>query len=289
MPPRRLLGSAFQSLVDLPAAQSAGIMLAALVAIVLVFFAAYAGPLRSSFSKGGREADADAACLLWYSVGLTTTLADAPCSPTDGAALLVANLHAIIVQLALVYVTGVVFTRMSKPGLTMTLADKILFNDDDEHLGRVLKTRLFFNGIGDQLIDVSFELMFVRKLTPTFMKSDNLALTRCSAPLLKIGTQITHRITQEGDGSPLYGETMASLEERNAKFVLTVLGTELSTMQTVFFSQSYAVRDGTVVDGERFTYRNMGEMQEGVGRVFNFANASVVEPRGTAGKALEFD
>ena len=78
------------------------------------------------------------------------------------------------------------------------------------------------------------------------MKTSLLSLTRSEASLLRIGTEITHPITSSDnesgayqvgeEDSPLVGETIESLEEKGARFTLTVIGTEESTMQTCFFS-----------------------------------------------------
>jgi hypothetical protein len=304
MPARSVLSSAYQYLVDIPVMQSAGVMTGALLAIALAFWAAYWILAAADFSRGGAHvstADAtagvDAACLLWYSVSTTTTLGDAPCTPEGGRGLFLANIHAMVVQLALVYVTGVVFTRMSKPGLHLTISKILLVDFDDENFGRCLKTRLFFDAPGTQLIDVSFNLSYTRRMTPTFLKTSLLSLTRAEAPLLRIGTEITHPVASTDnvnagtfsgqEESPLVGETMETLKEKGARFTLTVLGTEEATMQTCFFSQTFTMQDG-IIDGHAFKLKDMGEATSGGGRAINFANLHEVVRIGESGEPVAF-
>jgi hypothetical protein len=286
VPKQSVLSSTFQYLVEVPVLQSATVMVGALFVIVLAFWAAYWTLAESDFTRGDAPmttgTGVDAACLLWYSISTTTTLGEAPCTPEGHLALFLANLHAIVVQLALVYVTGVVFTRMSKPGLKLTISKILLIDFHDENFGRCLKTRLFFDTPGTRLIDVRFGLSYTRRMTPTFVKTSLLSLTRSEAPLLQIGTEITHPIASfdnvnaagvnEQDKSPLAGETMTSLEEKGARFTLTVIGTEEATMQTCFFSRSFTLQNGGIVDGREFKLKDMAEMAPGGGRVINYAN-----------------
>lgn len=56
-----------------------------------------------------------------FSLSTTTTLGIAPAHPASSFSLLVANLQAVVVQMLLVFVTGVVFTRLSQVKLACTL------------------------------------------------------------------------------------------------------------------------------------------------------------------------
>ncbi len=309
MPAQSVLSSTFQYLVDIPVMQSALVITGGLWAIVLTFWAAYWALAASDFSRrdepiaAGAEnmadvSSVDATCLLWYSVATTTTLGDAPCTPDGGRALTLANIHAMVVQLALVYVTGVVFTRMSKPGLHIAISKILLIDFDDENIGRCLKTRIFFDTPGAQLIDVKFSLSYTRRLTPTFMKTSLLSLTRSEASLLRIGTEITHPITSSDnesgayqvgeEDSPLVGETIESLEEKGARFTLTVIGTEESTMQTCFFSRSFNFQNGGILDGHLHKLKDMAEATSSGGRAINFGNLHEVVRNGEAPEPLSF-
>ncbi len=308
LPPRSVFSSFYQLLVDLPALQSMAVMGGMAGALTLSFGLVYAYLLPHSFvpaDDGAAAADPAAAAattalsttdFLLYSLGVTTTLGDAACAPTRGTlGLAVANLQAVCVQLLLVFVTGVVFQRTSKPGLHMTLCRALLFQDANDHLGKCLTTRLLFDDVADELIDVRITLTYIRRLTPTFIKSSLLKLVREDVPLLRVGTTVTHALEDADEPSPLAGETLETLKERRATFLLTVTGMERSTMQTVVFTKRYNLpgdslhpqdpaaaagddAEGVVLDGTQFKLKDTADEIPGVGRVLNFANLHKVVP-----------
>ena len=295
LPPQSMFGSMFQYLVNAPAWWSLTVLMGSLFAIALAFWAAYWTLASSDFSRGGEKSvGVDAACLLWYSVSTTTNLGDAPCTPDGSSALFLANIHALVVELALVYITGVVFTRMSKPGSHLSISKVLLINFDDENYGRCVKTRVFFDIPGARLIDVKFTLSYTRKITPSYLKTTQLSLVMPEKALLQVGTEIMHQITSaddedsRGDVSPLVGETLNSIEEKSGWFTLTVIGTEEATMQTCFFTQTFKFKDGSLVDGEVFKLKDMGERVPEGGRVLNFGNLNEVIRIHDAPEAVPF-
>ena len=298
LPPRSVFSSLYQLLVDLPALQSIAIMGGMAGALTLAFGLAYAYLLPSSFvpADGSNASSLSTADFFLYSLGITTTLGEAACVPTRGRlGLAVANFQAVIVQLLLVFITGVVFHRLSKPGLHMTLCRALMFQDPNEHLGKCLTTRLLFDDPADELIDVRITLTYVRRLTPTFVKSSLLKLVREDVPLLRVGTTVAHALDDEDEPSPLAGETLETLKKRGALFVLTVTGTERSTMQTVVFTKTYNLPkdsssvgdpaatgdddEGVVLDGTKFKLKDNTEQVPGVAAsVLNFDNLHKVVP-----------
>lgn len=297
LPARSVFSSLYQLLVDLPALQSITIMSGMVGAFTLVFGFMYAYLLPTSFARTDDSASSDlkTSDFMLYSLGVTTTLGEATCAPTRGTlGLAVANFQAVCVQLLLVFVTGVVFQRLSKPGLHMTLCRAMIFHDNNEHFGKCLTTRLLFDGPEDELIDVRITVTYVRHMTPTFIKSSVLKLVREDVPLLRVGTAVIHPIDDEDEPSPLAGETLETLKKRKAQFLLTVTGMERSTMQTVMFTRSYNLPShdspeetlaetendaaGVVLDGTKFKLKDTTERISGIGTVLNFANLHKVVP-----------
>ena len=269
--------SAFQLLVDWPLWLSAAVCVLGLLSVTGAFAVGYSQCLpANSFVSDVDDSAASPAFpdLALYALSLTTTLGQSRVKPVATGALLLANLHALAVQLVLVFVTGVVFTRLSKPGMAVTLCSRLLLGYDDPNLGPVLITRMFFNTPTDRLIDVRFQMTYTRLLSGDFLKTTTLALTRPEAPMLMCGLQITHEIDEE---SPLCDVTLEELRERMAFFTLTVMGTEQATMQPLFYSQRYSARDGTVVDGAQFQLRDLLELRQGR-RVLNFDHMDALIP-----------
>ena len=83
------------------------------------------------------------------------------------------------------------------------------------------------------------------------------------------------------EDSPLYGWTIDDLREKMAWFVVTVQGTEASTMQTVMFSHIYSAGGSIPGRGEK-------NGQDIIcGREFAFADVATEDVH--AGRVIDFD
>lgn len=132
--------------------------------------------------------------MLLYSTSITSTLLQARCIPlSSDEAMVVANFHGWAMLLITVFLTGVVFTRMAKPGMSVTMSNKMLFRFNDNIHGPTLVCRIFFDKAEYSLIDAKFNIMFTRKIRKNFLKTDLLELVRPEAPLLVVGTNISVR------------------------------------------------------------------------------------------------
>ena len=185
----------FQKLVQWPVWHTALVFVLVLATMTFAFaglyelFGPYPCPTDTNASAETVFAD-----VLMYSVSITSTLLQARCIPlTSDEAMIVANFHGWLMLIITVFLTGVVFTRMSKPGMQVQMSSKMLINHDDPHLGPVLMTRMYFNKRESSLIDAKFNIMFSRRLRPHFVKTDLLELVRPEAPILVVGTSIMVR------------------------------------------------------------------------------------------------
>eukprot|EP00750_Incisomonas_marina_P003330 INCI13068.2.p1 GENE.INCI13068.2~~INCI13068.2.p1 ORF type:complete len:271 (-),score=29.09 INCI13068.2:928-1740(-) len=241
-PPTTIMTDWFQNLVQWAWWKTALVFVCVLATLTFGFAGIYdaLGPFPC-------PTDANASALssfpdmLLYSTSITSTLLQARCIPlSSDEAMLVANFHGWVMLLITVFLTGVVFTRMAKPGMSVTMSSKMLFRFDDNIHGPTLVSRVFFDKPHYSLIDAKFNIMFTRKVRANFIKTDLLELVRPEAPLLVVGTNIIHAIDQD---SPLFGMTMDDLFKSECWFVVTLQGTEASTMQTVFFSKLYTLAE----------------------------------------------
>ena len=285
-----LFGSLFQNLVDMPLMKMCASLSVFTATAVVAFACVYYVFAREQFEPPNATFEV----LLLYSLSITTTLGDSPAQPKEMRAYLLANAHAFAVQMLLVYISGVVFTRLTLPSISMTLSKRILFGaiDDQGNDGqRVLLMRLFFDDFDHELIDVKFQVTFYRMHTPTFHKSSVLNLVRDETPVLRIGTQIAHILDEDSPANMPFEE----LVKKNARFLVTVLGTEKSTMQTVFFKQMYEMKpdldyaapiclkdgeSGQIVDASSgLKFHDLVERSDGDDNVrhINFAHLNTVQ------------
>ena len=183
-----VFGAPFKALLDISPLSLVAVIAAVLAVTACLFTGVYMclpGPLAGG---DGRARDGWLDMFL-FSLSVTTTLGRSPAAPQGTAALLAANLHALLVQVLLVFVTGVVFTRLSRPAMTMSIATRAILGAHGEEVP-TLTTRFFFDKVTDSLMDVRFQLTFFHMHTPTFHKTMDLHLVRSETPILRIGTQV---------------------------------------------------------------------------------------------------
>lgn len=289
-PHQSCLADAFRKLVDWAWWHTSIVFLVFLGSITAVFAAIYyaAGPYICPTEENS-TATTDFTDNFFYSVAVTTTLLQARCIPLESdVAMIAANVHSFIIVISTVFLTGVVFTRMTAPGMSISVSDRLILNYNDPSFGPVLKTRFFFNDLKNSLINVKISIQFTRRIRSDFVKIDALKLLREDVTLLLVGTTIIHQINEE---SPLYGMTLEELAKRRGWFVLTIQGTEATTMQTVFFSKPYFAAANThgndgvinptaeIVDGREYNLKSMMGTDKKSGRLgIDLRNISDIVP-----------
>lgn len=189
---------------------------------------------------GGVNARVGPMDLFWFALATTTGLGVAPCRPTQGVALAFANLQRFVIDMLMVFLTTVIFTRLSQPTLLVRISDVLLYATP--HMGtHAMLTRFYFeNDSTGGLMDVSLELILFRLVKyndgSSHYKFDHLSLTRPHIPTLNVGTSVTHLIDQD---SPLYEISPEEAEVMDIGFQLSIMGLERSTAQTVQFNKFY--------------------------------------------------
>mmetsp|Transcript_15755 Transcript_15755/g.22101 ORF Transcript_15755/g.22101 Transcript_15755/m.22101 type:complete len:263 (+) Transcript_15755:87-875(+) len=189
--------------------------------------------------------------LFLFSLATTTTLGISPAVPVSTFSLLIANVQAIVVQMLLVFITGVFFTRLSqtKPGIVAAKYAII-----GEFNGRpALLVRFLYNTTETTLVDVRFTLTYQRRIQlekgGNFFKNDNLELMRSEAIRSRIGGTIVHFIDED---SPLLGKTEEDLKAARTTLQLGIFGSEQSSMAPAVFIHEWQAQKGEIKHNARY-------------------------------------
>jgi len=210
-----------------------------------------------------------------FSLSTTTTLGISPTEPQSRFNLLVANFHAIAVQMLLVFVTGVFFTRLSQ---TNPAVKSSKFCCIGKFNGRqAVRARFVYQTLRDVLIDVRFSMTYQHLVKlpsgEMFYKYDNLELMRSEAVRSLVGGTLIHFIDEK---SPLYKKTVEDLDMENAIIQISIFGSEEKSMQPAHFIHDFKAREGHVV--ENVKYCDMVSRQEDGRVIMDHAKLDMLKP-----------
>ncbi len=166
-----------------------------------------------------------------------------PLSPHSSFLVLLSNLHALTSQLLFVFVTGVVFARLSRPGPSIRLSAK-LFIGEYQHQYCVM-ARMVVPRQPPELLDTRVHLT-LRNMAENFYHARDLQLVRSEMAHLKYAVYIRHVVDES---SPLHGYDLARMIAEQVSFRLTVMATEVQSMQPVFKTQEYYAECDDIVFG----------------------------------------
>jgi hypothetical protein len=156
------LSGAFQALVHCSWLRCTFSILGLLAGVSVVFALLYL-PLSAQFSCDSGSASATAEDLVWFSIGMTTTAGGGlrECRPQQRFALVLTNIHAIVIQMVLVFTTGVAFTRLTLPSSFLRSCEFLVFGCPVTG-GRGLATRIIFEDPDIVIIDCKIDAQYRR-------------------------------------------------------------------------------------------------------------------------------
>ncbi len=215
-------------------------------------------------AKPGSVADA-----FFFSVETIATIGYGVMSPGTLYGNILMVIETMVGILLVALATGIIFARASRPTARVVFAQ--------------VATVAPWNGVPtlflrmgnerrSQILEADVAVHLLRQETSaegtTMRRFHTLHLEREHTPVFSLSYTAIHRITPD---SPLYGDTPESLVAEEAALLVTVVGLEEATGQTVYARRSYAAtdimwnrryRDIFVLDesGKRFLdYRNFDE------------------------------
>ncbi|HUO97969.1 MAG TPA: ion channel [Rhizomicrobium sp.] len=151
-----------------------------------------------------------------------------------------------ILNLALI--TGVVFSRFSRPYARVLFSDVAVITPFD---GAPMLMFRAANQRGNQILDANIVVTFVRQETTregiTMRRFQELPLVRSRSSLFALSWTVMHRIDEK---SPLHGATRQSLDESQAELIALLSGTDETLADIIWARHSY--KPHQILWGRRF-------------------------------------
>jgi inward rectifier potassium channel len=230
--PAHFVGDAYHQLLQAP---WWGVLLALAAlfgATNLVFAFAYLWVGGIANVRPGSFADA-----FFFSVQTLGTIGYGTMYPVSRAANILMTVESFFAVLVTALSTGLVFAKFSMPQARIAFSRLATVYTLDG--ARTLALRLG-NQRGNYLVEAQIRVTLVRKETSPEGLSNyrmyDLALSRDRSPALGRSWTALHRI---GEGSPLHGETVASLTAKETEILVSVVGIDGTTAQTIHARHRY--------------------------------------------------
>jgi inward rectifier potassium channel len=173
----------------------------------------------------------------FFSVETFATVGYGDMHPQTPFAHIVAAIEIFIGLMSLALITGMMFARFSKPTARFVFARNAVVRPLNGKLTLMIRTA---NARQNIVMEASARLRLLRdEVTPEgvrFRRIQDLPLIRNRHPVFLFGWTLLHVIDA---ASPLAGQTAESLDAARAFLLLTVIGTDETTGQSLMARQEY--------------------------------------------------
>jgi inward rectifier potassium channel len=172
----------------------------------------------------------------FFSVETLSTIGYGHIAPNNTAAHIVSSIEAFVGLLGAALITGVVFSRFSKPNSRILWSKNALIAPFQG--GQAMMFRIA-NGFNNEIIEIAAQISFSRFEMVNgkrMRKFYNLPLERSTVAFFSLAWTVVHPITPT---SPLWGVTEADLEASQAEFIIVIHGLDDVLFQKVHARGSY--------------------------------------------------
>jgi inward rectifier potassium channel len=223
---RRPLADIYHFLLTSPWWVLFGLILAAYLGANLLFAGLYVADGGVENARPGSFRDA-----YFFSVQTMATIGYGKMVPVSTFANVVVTVEALFGLVALAFATGLMFAKFSQPRARVLFSDKAVVSVRDG--ASSLMVRLA-NERATGLVEAQVSLVFARdertREGEDVRRFHTLPLVRARNAVFALSWTVVHPLDE---ASPLFGETSESLKKTNAILVLSLVGIEEATAQTV--------------------------------------------------------
>ncbi len=223
--------------LTLPLPAIAGLCVAAYMLVNLLFATLYfLQPDGIANARPGSFADA-----FFFSVETVATIGYGQMYPRTNLAGAVMTIETVTGLLFFALVTGLLFTRFSRPVARVLFSRVVVITDYEG-----VPTLMFriANERRNQILQAGVEVTLLRaEYSPEgvmMWRQRDLALVRSHTSFFSLSWTVMHRIDRD---SPLWGETAGSLAEKDVEIAVLLTGVDETLNQTVHARHVYAVAD----------------------------------------------
>src|SRR5262249_50019752 len=213
--------------------------------------------------------------LFFFSVETTATVGFGDMHPQTTYAHVVATLEIFTGMSSLAVMTGLIFTRFSRPRARLVFARHPVIN---LHEGQPTLMIRVANARANYISDAAAQLWLVRKERSaegeTYTRFHRLALLRQENPMFVLSWTLMHAIDLS---SPVFGQRAEDLAASEATFVLLLSGLDESAVQELRARRSY---DASLIRWSH-RYADIIKSDEPGGVSINYAGFHDVVPEAT--------
>jgi inward rectifier potassium channel len=177
----------------------------------------------------------------FFSVQTLATIGYGGMSPQGIVVNILVTLEAVTGFSFYALMTGLVFSKFSRPTALVTFSDRAVINNDmgDRHFSlRMINDR------GNRIVDAQATMVMMRDdVLPdgsVMRRYYDMPLVRSKVPVMQLSWSLLHRIDE---ASPLWGETHETLEAKNAEIIVSMTGMDESLSSTIHTRFSYVADD----------------------------------------------
>jgi inward rectifier potassium channel len=229
-------------LLEVPWWAALGVVVAAYLLLNALFAATYLLVGGIANARPGSFSDA-----FFFSVQTMGTIGYGSMYPATFAANLLVVGESVVGLMVVALATGLVFARFSQTRARVVFSSRVAIGPLDGVPSLMIRVG---NERRGRIVDATFRLTLVRGTRTqegvTIYRSFDLPLARHRAPALARSWMIVHPITA---GSPLAGDTPASLAVGEAELTAAMTGTDETSLQPVHAQRTWAA--GALVWGAR--------------------------------------
>lgn len=172
--------------------------------------------------------------LVYFSAQTITTVGYGHVYPEEHLASIIASAESLFGLMLFAIVTGVLFGRFSRPKNSLLYSKNILlapYKDITGLMFRVANTKQY-----ELIENEASVVMTMKNMSNNKREFFNLTLEVSKINFLPLSWTIVHPIDEK---SPIYGLSLADLEERDAEIIILIKGITDTFSQTVFSRHSY--------------------------------------------------
>jgi inward rectifier potassium channel len=185
----------------------------------------------------------------FFSVQTMATIGYGGMAPATFFAHVMVTIEAIVAMLGIALITGVTFSKFSRPTAKVLFADKIVIgprNGVPHLMFRMANWRR--NTILEAQLRVVLLVEEISEEGHAMRRPQELSLVRSTQPLFSLTWTAMHKIDES---SPFHGsDALESLRRRKAEIFLSLMGTDETFSQTVHARHNYKL--GDIVIGAHF-------------------------------------
>ncbi len=177
----------------------------------------------------------------FFSVQTLATIGYGGMSPEGILANVLVTLEAVTGFSFYALMTGLVFSKFSRPTALVTFSERAVVNDD---MGERHFSLRMINDRGNRIVDAQASLVMMRDdLLPDgsiMRRYHDMSLVRSRVPVMQLSWSLLHKIDEN---SPLWGETHETLQAKNAEIIVSMSGMDESLSSTIHTRFSYIADD----------------------------------------------